>query len=158
MTAFSPAGWPGDGAEGQVEGSDATPASNRTGAADPAGDGELVLLVDDEGPVRAAARRMLEQAGYRVVEAQDVGDALVRWGEAPADIVVTDFMMPGLNGVDLLMRLRSERPEVPALIVSGYIGDIMIDADALGPSTSLLQKPFSKGDLLRAVRALLDGA
>lgn len=144
MTAFPPAGRPGDDAEGQ-------PGGRSAG-------GELVLIVDDEGPVRAAARRILEHAGYKVVEAQDVEDALLRWVEAPPDIVVTDFMMPGLNGVDLLMRLRSERPDIPALIVSGYIGDVAIDADALGPGTSLLQKPFSRTDLLQAVRALLDRA
>ena len=127
-------------------------------ASEPSGTGERVLLVEDEAPVRAAARRMLEQAGYHVVEAKHAEDALLQWDRAPADIVVTDFMMPGLNGAELLARLRTLRPALPALIVSGYTGGNTIDVSALGEGTGLLQKPFSRADLLGRVRELLDQA
>ena len=122
----------------------------------PAGHGEVVLLVEDEAPVRAAARRMLEQAGYRVLEAKHAEDALLQWAARPADIVVTDFMMPGLSGAELLQRLRVLRPQLPALIISGYTGGSTIDESALGADTAVLQKPFSRVDLLARVRELLD--
>ena len=136
-------------------GAGATPAVAGDGEP-PAGGGEVVLLVEDEAPVRAAARRMLEQAGYRVLEAKHAEDALLQWATTPVDIVVTDFMMPGLSGAELLHRLRDMRPQLPALIVSGYTGGSTIDETALGPDTGLLQKPFSRADLLARVRELLD--
>jgi PAS domain S-box-containing protein len=121
------------------------------------GRGELVLLVEDEASIRAVARRMLEHGNYRVVEAKHADDALLQWERAPADVVVTDFMMPGLTGAELLVRLRAQRPGLPALIVSGYTGGDTIDVKALGSNTLLLQKPFSRTELLARLRALLDG-
>lgn len=123
----------------------------------PRGRGESVLLVEDEAPVRTAARRMLEKAGYTVVEAKHAADALMLWRQQPTDLVVTDFLMPGENGGDLIQRLREDRPELPALIVSGYTGGETISEEMLHGRTGVLQKPFARADLLDRVRKLLDG-
>ena len=123
----------------------------------PGGQGEVVMLVEDEAPVRSAARRMLEKSGYTVIEAKHAEDALMLWRERPADIVVTDFVMPGLNGGDLIARLRADHPDLPAVIVSGYTGGDTIGEEMLRGRTAVIQKPFARADLLRRVRALLDG-
>ncbi|HEU5174002.1 MAG TPA: ATP-binding protein [Gemmatimonadaceae bacterium] len=123
----------------------------------PGGRGEVVMLVEDEAPVRSAARRMLEKSGYIVVEAKHAEDALMLWRDRPADIVVTDFVMPGLNGGDLIARLRADHPDLPALIVSGYTGGGTIGEEMLRGRTAVMQKPFARADLLQRVRTLLDG-
>ena len=121
----------------------------------PRGRGEVVLLVEDEPPVRTATRRMLESAGYEVVEAKHADDALLQWRERPAHIVVTDFMMPGPNGAELLAQLRAMQPELPAVIVSGYTGGGVIDEASLGGRTAIVRKPFTRADLLQRVHDVL---
>jgi len=122
------------------------------------GDVGCVLLVEDEAPVRAAARRILERAGHRVHEAKNASDALMLWEESGSvyDCVVTDVVMPGLRGPELVERLRIDRPDVPVLFVSGYTDRALGRLDLEVPNTSFLEKPFEPKQLAAAVAKLLN--
>ena len=97
-----------------------------------------VLLVDDEEQVRMSTAAMLSDLGYEVVEADGAERAMdmVRDGLQP-DLVVTDHLMPGMNGTDLARRLRTQEPHLPVLIVSGYA-----DVEGIAPDLPRLTKPF----------------
>lgn len=110
------------------------------------------LLVDDEELVRASTADMLSELGYVVIEAESAEEALqlVSKGLHP-DVVMTDHLMPGLNGVDLARELRARWPELPVMIVSGYAED-----EGLAPDLQRLTKPFRKNDLAASLAALFD--
>jgi two-component system cell cycle sensor histidine kinase/response regulator CckA len=118
---------------------------------------ETVLVVEDEPQVRSAAARILRRHGYTVLEAPDGVEALELWDHSDAKIalIVSDVVMPGLGGRELLEQLRSRGAQVPVLFISGYTAGA-IPTDNSG-RTSFLEKPFTIEALVRAVRALLDG-
>jgi two-component system cell cycle sensor histidine kinase/response regulator CckA len=112
--------------------------------------------VDDEDQVRRATARTLERAGFRVLPAADgeAALALIDGGATP-DAVVTDMMMPGMDGAALVRVLRERRPGLPALIVSGY-ADGGVPRDLLDqPGTSWLTKPYTPAQLSAGVVSLL---
>lgn len=121
----------------------------------PRGD-EVVLLVEDEPAVRRLVRVMLEQAGYTVREACD-GDEALTLAETGVeiDLLLTDVVMPGMNGRILAERLQARLPHLRVLFTSGY------DAEELGghgglDDGRLLEKPYAARTLLRSVRGALD--
>jgi PAS domain S-box-containing protein len=117
---------------------------------------ETVLLVEDEDPVRALAREVLEKNGYRVLEAQDATAALaLRSTTGDIDLLVTDMVMPGPSGRELAERLTEMQPGLRVLFISGYTGDGISRSGQLGPGTSFLQKPFTPDTLVRKVREVL---
>jgi two-component system, cell cycle sensor histidine kinase and response regulator CckA len=117
--------------------------------------GECVLVVEDNPLVRAVTCRTLTAAGYQVVEAATAEDALREKARGePIELVVTDVVLPGLNGRELAGRLQSERPGLKILFVSGYTGGAVVGSDV--PSGTYLQKPFTPEALLGHVRELLD--
>ncbi|MFD1788251.1 PAS domain S-box protein [Sphingomonas floccifaciens] len=107
----------------------------------------VALVVDDEHLVRTTTAAMLADLGYSVREAQSAEDALrlVDEGLDP-DLVVTDHLMPGMNGADLARKLRRRRPELKVLIVSGFA-----DVDSITPDLDMLRKPFRATDLVDAL-------
>jgi CheY-like chemotaxis protein len=111
------------------------------------------LLVDDEDLVRMSTADMLGDLGYAVVEAASAEEALglIRDGLRP-DLLVTDHLMPGMNGTDLARIVRSERPSIQILIVSGYA-----ESEGVAPELPRLTKPF-RNDELAASLASLPGA
>ena len=117
-----------------------------------------LLLVEDDDLVRTVTEKILRGAGYEVLSAASGAQALsiAAAHDAPIDLVVTDVVMPGMNGRALVETLRSRVPGLRALFVSGYTQDVIDDRDALGPGTTFLGKPFTQGLLLGRVRALLD--
>jgi CheY-like chemotaxis protein len=118
---------------------------------------ETVLLVEDRADLRRLERSALEQAGYRVLEAED-GMAALEVAEihpGRVDLVVTDLVMPRLGGLELAERLRAQRPEVRVLLVSGYPDDPARLGRRPEPP---LEKPFGLRDFVARVRAVLDGA
>lgn len=123
----------------------------------PLGRGETVLLVEDEPMLRAVAQRTLEARGYRVVTAQDAADALARHEELGGDfdLLLTDVVMPDLSGVELAERLRTLRPGLRVLTMSGYAEELHERPDPLGRRESFLQKPFTPDQLAQAVRTAL---
>jgi CheY-like chemotaxis protein len=109
-----------------------------------------VLVIDDEKLVRQATAFMLSDLGYEVVEASSAQIALdlIADGLDPA-LIVTDHLMPGMNGAELARHIRAERPDLPVLIVSGYS-----DADGIAPDLSRLTKPFRTAELARKISEL----
>jgi signal transduction histidine kinase len=124
----------------------------------PAGRGERLLLVDDHDEFRESVRDLLEGLGYRVEVAADVETAehLFGAGGDPFDLVVTDVVMPGANGRQLMDRLRRRHGGVRGLYVSGYTGDVTLRHGVHDRSVDLLQKPFPFEVLARKVREVLD--
>ena len=121
-------------------------------------DSETILLVEDEAIVRELTVQILESDGYQVLEAMNGTEALRIAGEhgAPIDLLLTDMVMPGMNGKELANTLRLYRPDMRVLFMSGY-DDHQIDReDAAGGDTAFLSKPFSTEILRQKVRAALD--
>jgi signal transduction histidine kinase len=109
-----------------------------------------VLLVDDEELVRATTSDMLTELGYAVVQAGSAEDALRLLDSSPAvDLLVTDHLMPGMTGTELAQVVRSRRPEMPVLLVSGYAESAGIAADL-----PRLTKPFRQSDLALSMAML----
>jgi CheY-like chemotaxis protein len=113
-----------------------------------------ILVVDDEEAILYIFERYLSVAGYRVSVADNGRDA-VRSAEAdPVDLVITDFRMPGMNGVEVIHALRRLQPELPALVISGN----PIEAGTMPPGVRFLSKPVSMSDLLHVIPSLIGQA
>ena len=122
------------------------------------GDGEVILLVEDDNAVRHLTSRMLRDRGYRVLEASD-GLEAIRVSErrgVPVDLVVTDVVMPQMNGRELATHLYRMWPKVPVLFLSGYTNDAIFRRSVGEESVELLTKPFTADGLLNKVRELID--
>jgi two-component system cell cycle sensor histidine kinase/response regulator CckA len=118
---------------------------------------ETVLLAEDEDSVRRLARRILEEAGYTVLEAREATEALATseaW-DGPIDLLVTDVVMPELNGRELAERLSALRPGIQIVYISGYT-DHDVLGGVVGPGNNFLQKPFTPEALATKVREALD--
>ncbi len=119
---------------------------------------ETVLLVEDDEMVRALAQAILERYGYHVLAARNVHDALRFAQEGPAQIrlLLTDTIMPGMNGPELAKRVQSIRPEIKVLFMSGYTDKVISCTAALEPGTAFLQKPFTPQTLTQKVHEVLN--
>ena len=117
-----------------------------------------ILLVDDEEGIRALERRILERQGFKVMDAACGEEALeiLAAHHGKIGMLITDWFMPGINGRELAEQVRQKQPDLPVLLVSGYMDDPEIMAGALPPRTRYLPKPFSLPSLLEAVESLLD--
>ena len=116
-----------------------------------------VLLVEDEAPLRAVQRRMLEQDGYAVLEAVDGAEGIeVANGHVFIDLIIADLHMPVLSGEEMVGTIRCSRPAIPVLYVTGQI-DRLMDARPLDAAEAFLEKPFSATGLQEAVSLLLYG-
>jgi CheY-like chemotaxis protein len=120
---------------------------------------ETILVVEDEAAVRRMASRALRSQGYAILEAENGAEALEVLARAtgPVDLVLSDVVMPVLNGGELGERLAAERPELRVLFMSGYTDDDIVRRGLLRPGSPFLQKPFMPEDLARKVREVLDG-
>jgi two-component system cell cycle sensor histidine kinase/response regulator CckA len=117
---------------------------------------ETILLVEDEVSVRHFARKVLEQRGYRVLEARDVMDALTiaeRYTES-IHLLLSDIVMPGLNGPDLAQRIVRRRPDIRVLYITGFATRLTLGQ--ISQHATVLTKPFAPDDLTRTVRECLD--
>ncbi len=137
--------------------------SQPTEAADPAptevqGGTETILLVEDADAVRRAATRVLEKHGYTVIAMADGREALevIRAGHAPADLIVSDVVMPHAGGPELLTALRRSGAATKLLLTSGYTAREVRDLTGEDPGVPFLAKPWTVVELLRSVRAALD--
>jgi PAS domain S-box-containing protein len=120
---------------------------------------ETILVVEDEEPLRRLTRRLLETAGYTVLSAADGEEALLTSERHVGDIdlLLTDVVMPRMNGRLLAERLAKTRPALKILYMSGYTDDAILHHGVLDSGTQFLAKPFSEAELTRKVRAVLDG-
>ncbi len=121
-------------------------------------DGGVVLLVEDEAPVRAFASRALRLRGYTVIEAENAEEALDKLDdeELKVDIFVTDVVMPGLDGPSWVARALKQRPGVKVIFVSGYAEDSLRHNRAKIPNSVFLPKPFSLNQLTETVQSQLN--
>jgi PAS domain S-box-containing protein len=133
------------------------PESEGTTGLVQAGSGETLLLAEDEAAVRHFTRKTLENHGYHVVEARDGEDALRRFRKAGRDIalLVTDLVMPGMDGRELAERVREERPDLRVLFMSGYTEETLDIAELQSHGDQFLPKPFSPDQLLQKVYEIL---
>ena len=122
------------------------------------GAGETILVVDDNSPVRQILERMLTISGYQVVLAQNGREALDLFTSADReiDLVISDVIMPGMNGRELMERIETLRPGTPFIMMSGYTENVVHREYELDPGVEFLQKPATMDETLAAVRRLLD--
>jgi len=133
------------------------PDEHRVGVAAERGN-ETILVVEDEESVRAFTVAALKQYGYHVIEASD-GDEAIAVAEQHAGrihLVLTDVIMPGMNGKVLSERLRQSYPDLKVLLISGYTADAFADRGVLDPGDAFLRKPFAPAEVARKVREVLD--
>jgi CheY-like chemotaxis protein len=119
---------------------------------------ETILVVDDEAQVRNLARDILVGAGYRVLEAED-GESALRIAEEHSGaihVVLTDVMMPGINGKQLGDRLLALRPDIKTIFMSGRAAEVISDAGVLIPVDACVAQPFTVERLLNKVRERLE--
>jgi PAS domain S-box-containing protein len=135
------------------------PASTEAAAPDQVHGGERILLVEDDAAVRDFLRSVLEDHGYHVVEALDGKDALeiARKQRHPIHLLITDVVMPGMNGKELSERLRQERPGLKVIFLSGYSTDVIGHRGVLERDVAFLQKPVSPEILAAKVHDVLNG-
>jgi PAS domain S-box-containing protein len=119
---------------------------------------ETILLVEDEKNLCVLTRNLLEHYGYSVLEAESGAQALAisRQNTAPIHLLLTDIVMPGINGRALAQTLSKERPGIRVVYMSGYTGQTVGGQTILSPGSHFLQKPFTREDLARKIREALE--
>jgi CheY-like chemotaxis protein len=120
---------------------------------------ESVLVVEDDDSLRRLACKVLSRNGYTVLEAALV-EAAVQLTDTmsdPVDLLITDVVMPGMNGVELADRIAERFPDIRVLFISGYTDHAVLEHGILDSGRPFLQKPFALNDLLGKVRETLDG-
>jgi len=124
----------------------------------PKGDGETVLLVEDERAVRVTCKMFLERLGYHVLVAETPDEALKMATGHTADIhlLLTDVVLPGMDGRQLALRIGEIKPNTKVLFMSGYTTDVITRRGVLDAGVNFLSKPFTRDGLARSVRAALD--
>ncbi len=119
-----------------------------------------VLIVDDDDAVRRVLRRVLEADGYDVVDCANGREAMLAMEQRRPDLVITDVYMPEMDGIEFLVRLREDDPDLPVLAVSGGslapADFVLEDASQLG-ANAILTKPYDVAVMRQAVRDLLAG-
>ncbi|MEU7908967.1 PAS domain S-box protein [Actinoplanes sp. NPDC049118] len=147
---------PATEAEGETE----APAAEATAAAEIAAPQETILLVEDEAALREAASRILKRAGYQVLIADDGAGALriAQSHPDPIHLLLTDVIMPNMMGNEVAARVHALRPGIPVLYMSGYAQPVLTENGTLPPGVSIIEKPFTRSDLLDRVHARLHHA
>ncbi|MDT8436281.1 MAG: PAS domain S-box protein, partial [Gemmatimonadota bacterium] len=125
----------------------------------PEGRGETILLVEDEPRIGSLCSEMLGRLGYEVLSAATPAEALdfVRAHEGRIHLLLTDVILPGMNGRELHAAVEEIRPDVACLYMSGYTANVIVHHGVVDPDTRFLPKPFHLAELARAVRGALDG-
>ena len=116
-----------------------------------------ILVVDDDGAVRALVARILRREGYEVVEASDAESALAAVESDPKEIrlLLTDVVLPGVDGAELASRLRTRLPDLPIVYMSGYAEDDLVTRGIGDVGTAYIAKPFTAEVLTLMVRGAL---
>ena len=153
---------PGDGTTFEIllprskKQADASPETPPV-AVEPVEGSATILLVEDNDDLREATTSMIEAFGYQVVSASNAEEALARFEDLDehVDLVITDVVMPGLNGQELADRIRAKRKDTRVLFVSGYTDDVILRHGIMEGNVTFLKKPFSADGLAGKIRELL---
>lgn len=123
----------------------------------PVGSGETVLIVEDEASILKLAKRILEGFGYTVLDTSSPSEAMVRANEHSGEVhlLITDVVMPEMNGRDLAEKLLSDYPKMRVLFMSGYTANVIAHRGVLDAGVHFIQKPFSNRDLAVKVREVI---
>jgi DNA-binding response OmpR family regulator len=119
-----------------------------------------ILIIDDDDQLRHMLCQVLEQAGYETVEARDGQEGLERFRTAPTDLIITDILMPGKEGLETIMELRRAVPGIKIIAISGggQTGNMtFLEVARYLGAYRAFQKPFALRELLNAVREALAG-
>jgi DNA-binding NtrC family response regulator len=114
----------------------------------------VILLVEDDQAVRGLASQVLVKSGFHVLEAGDPGSAIALAEANPIDLLLTDVILPNMDGPQLAAAVKVCRPDLRVIYMSGYTGDAALGDDST-ISGEFLQKPFLPDELLRMVRRAL---
>ena len=119
---------------------------------------ETILLAEDEESVRKLLHSVLEACGYQIIEAADGREALRLFEQNPGsiDLLLTDVIMPGLNGSDLYRAASAHKPDLKVIYMSGYTGDVLLNNAACAEGRSFLRKPLKLDVLAAVIREVLD--
>lgn len=121
----------------------------------PVSPSELILLVDDNYSGLAARRVVLEELGYKTVGVRCPHEALSLIKDRPIDLVVTDYKMPEMTGVDFIKLMRAEKPNMPVVLLSGYVDSLGLNEKNTGANAVLMKSANEVQHLVRAVKRLL---
>jgi two-component system, cell cycle sensor histidine kinase and response regulator CckA len=135
----------------------ATAAKPRSEHRPAGGNGETVLVVEDDDDVRDMVALMLRRSGYRVIEAPSPVEAVIiaRTAQPLVDVLLTDVVMPGMSGIELAAHVREAMPAIPILLMSGHTAGSLPGEAVLPSGTTLIRKPFTMAALLRSLNTIL---
>jgi DNA-binding NtrC family response regulator len=119
---------------------------------------ETILVIEDDDGVRALVRRVLEKFGYRLLAAGSADETfdICRTHDGPIDLVLSDVLVPGSNGPEIVTRVKAHSPATRVLFMSGHSHHPLLDKAKLESAAHFILKPFLPKDLLQRVRQLLD--
>jgi CheY-like chemotaxis protein len=117
--------------------------------------GARILLVDDNANGLSARQSVLEELGHRIATAASGAEALEQFGRHKFDLVVTDFRMPRMDGLELIVRLRKQSPEIPIILISGYVDALGLSETSTGADVVIQKSANEVGHLVRSVGRLL---
>ncbi len=118
----------------------------------------VILVVDDDDPVRVMLARLLQTQGYRVLQAPNASEARKLIGTQRPDLVISDIVMPGESGIELRRHIAGMWPELPVILISGYSAEGPAEFAARTANTTFVQKPFAADQLLALVEQHLAAA
>ena len=133
-------------------------ADQWTGTGEAASEARTVMLVDDDDALRAITRRFLDAVGYSVLECESPGEAVeLAWShQGPIDLLITDALMPELNGQELAEHILALRPTIRVLFISNYSAEHLFRDTPMPARARFLRKPIHPGELRETVRAMLE--
>ncbi len=135
----------------------AEPLDDSSADIEPVGGSETILVVEDDDSLRHVTVALLESAGYKVLQAANAESAIVIGEDLKEsiDLLLTDALMPSMGGVELSAHLKALRPDLKVLLMSGYAGDLIARYGAIAPEMTLMEKPFTRHDLLSKIHTVL---
>src|SRR5579864_5608213 len=115
-----------------------------------------ILVIDDEADMRFAVRMLLERSGHSVMEAENGEDALAKIDEGKPDLVLLDMRLPGMDGIQILQKVREKQKDLPIIMVTGY-GNVELAEQALKLGADhYLSKPFHNKELIDVIQQVLE--
>lgn len=130
---------------------DVRAAAGATAATGEAAQAAMILVVDDDDPVRVMLARLLRTQGYTVVQAAHANEARTLLDSRRPDLVISDIVMPGESGIELRRTILDRWPELPVILISGYSAEGPAEFAARTPNTTFVQKPFAADQFLSLV-------